>query len=322
MTSLSTLPKHSSHAFPFFLPHVIPLFTVLTHYSSSEWYALIPPLFVWVVIPILDHIILTKTQHLCHPLSLAQKKHLDSLISFRLAVYLWPLTQISLFLWVLHRISTVPVTGIRLIGLLSSLTLSAAEGINCAHELLHRHSKLERFLANALLSLVWYAHFSIEHAHGHHFRVATPDDPATLPYGHSFYRFLPRTVVGGFRSACNLEARRLSKTGLPIVSVHNCIIRYVFVQMAIPVVLGFIFGPSAVAIFFFQAITAVILLEQINAIEHYGLTRARRHDGSYERVGPRHSWDAPHSISSYLLFKLQLHADHHLRRLNLFLSVL
>lgn len=307
-------PRYSFHAFPFFLPHVVPLFTVLTHYSSKEWHALIPPLFVWIVIPILDLILPSRTQQWCHPLTRAQKKHLDSLISFRLAVYLWPLTQFSLLFWVLHRISTGPVTSIRLIGLLSSLTLSAAEGINCAHELLHRRSKLERLLADALLSSVWYAHFSIEHARGHHFRVATPKDPATLRYGHSFYTFLPRTVFGGFLSACNLEARRLSKIGLPVVSIHNRIIQYAVVQIAIPIVLGFAFGPSAVATFFFQAITAVILLEQINAIEHYGLSRAQRPDGSYERVGPRHSWDAPHSISSYLLFKLQLHADHHLRR--------
>lgn len=68
------------------------------------------------------------------------------------------------------------------------------------------------------------------------------------------------------------------------------------------------------ALFVFQACVAVLLLEQINAIEHYGLERKRVGDG-WERVGPRHSWDAPHRVSSYLLFKLQVHADHHLRML-------
>lgn len=310
----STFSEHVLEVLPFFLPHVVPLFTVLAHYSSNEWHTLLPPLFVWIIIPLLDFIIPAKAQSQRRPLTSEQKRRLDSRISFRLAIYLWPLTQFSLFLWVTHRVSAVPVSGIRLLGLLSSLTLSAAEGINCAHELLHRRSWVERLLADALLCTVWYAHFSIEHSRGHHLRVATSEDPATLPYGHSFYTFLPRTIIGGFQSACNLEAQRLLKKGSPVFSIHNRIIRYAVVQITIPIVLGCIFGHSAVAIFFFQAFTAIVLLEQINAIEHYGLLRAVRPDGTYERVGPRHSWDAPHSASNYLLFKLQLHADHHLSR--------
>ena len=34
-------------------------------------------------------------------------------------------------------------------------------------------------------------------------------------------------------------------------------------------------------------------------------------DGTYEKVTIRHSWNAPHRMSNYLLFKLQRHSDHH-----------
>ena len=55
----------------------------------------------------------------------------------------------------------------------------------------------------------------------------------------------------------------------------------------------------------------VLLLEIINYVEHYGLKRRRLEDGSYEKVTIRHSWNAPHRVSNYLLFKLQRHSDHH-----------
>ena len=56
---------------------------------------------------------------------------------------------------------------------------------------------------------------------------------------------------------------------------------------------------------------SVIILESINYIEHYGLSRKEISPGVYEPVDITHSWNAPHRISNYLLFKLQRHSDHH-----------
>lgn len=56
---------------------------------------------------------------------------------------------------------------------------------------------------------------------------------------------------------------------------------------------------------------AIIYLETINYIEHYGLLRNQLPDGSYEKTTILHSWNAPHRFSNYLLFKLQRHSDHH-----------
>ncbi len=53
-------------------------------------------------------------------------------------------------------------------------------------------------------------------------------------------------------------------------------------------------------------------LEVINYIEHYGLKRRFISPlGKYENVTIHHSWNAPHRISNYALFKLQRHSDHH-----------
>ena len=67
-------------------------------------------------------------------------------------------------------------------------------GITVAHELLHRSAKTAKMTADFLLSSMFYPHFAIEHIFGHHFRVATPDDPASARSGETVYRFLIRSV--------------------------------------------------------------------------------------------------------------------------------
>lgn len=305
-------------ALPFFLPYVVPVLTFTLHYSPVAWHALIPPIFVWVFVPLLDLFIPPTNisqSHLTHP----QRKILQSMPSFKLVTHLWCPTQLFLLIWGAYRVqqSVHPVRGLRLIALLWSLGLVAAGGINCSHELLHRNSRLERCLGKLLLASVLYAHFAIEHARGHHVNVATLNDPATMRYGESFYHFLPRTVLGGYRSAWRLETERLKRHALPFWTIHNEMLLFSLVQCLFCGAIYYMLGARALAVFLFQAAFSIVLLEQINAIEHYGLLRNKSSCGEYERVGPRHSWDAPYIISNYLLFKLQIHADHHLRTLPL-----
>jgi alkane 1-monooxygenase len=158
-------------------------------------------------------------------------------------------------------------------------TVTGGMGITIAHELGHRASRLDRVIAKALLVSVAYGHFFVEHVRGHHVRVATPDDPATAPRGMSVYRFIPRSVIGGFRHAWRLERMRLA-------------------------------GPRGALLLGVQAVWAFVLLEIINYVEHYGLAR-RRVDGRYEPVREVHSWNADFAVSNWILFNLQLHSDHH-----------
>lgn len=316
MASCLSLPP----ALPFFfLPYVLPFLTFKLHYSPIAWHALIPILYVWIFIPFLD-ILIPATRISATRLTHLQRKALQSKPSFKLAIHLWCPTQLVLLIWGAYRVQQFAhsVCGLRLIALLWALGLIAAEGIVCSHELLHRNSRLERCLGKILLASVLYAHFAIEHTGGHHVNVATPDDPATMRQGESFYHFLPRTVLGGYRSAWRLETKRLKRCGLPFWTYKNEMLVLSLVQCLLCVAFYCVLGVRALAVFLFQAAYAVVLLEQINAIEHYGLLRNKLSCGEYERVGPRHSWDAPHAVSNYALFKLQVHADHHLRTLPLF----
>lgn len=308
------------HALPFYLPYIVPLLTVVAQYSSQPWHALIAPVFVWIIIPIVDLSVGASVEPLSKNvpkrLTRLQRHQLEARLSFKAAIYLWCPTQLVVLFWAANRIQQVELawTNIRLIGLISSVGLIAAEGVNCSHELLHRRSLLERLLGKLLLVSVLYGHFTIEHARGHHFRVATLDDPATLRFGESFYHFLPRTVVGGYFSAWRLELERLRRNGMKWYSARNEMTIYAVSQISWCILFYVVFGFRGLALVIIQSAMAIILLEQVNAMEHYGLLRKKLPNGEYERVGPRHSWDAPQTVSNNLLFKLQVHADHHLSK--------
>lgn len=72
-----------------------------------------------------------------------------------------------------------------------------------------------------------------------------------------------------------------------------------------------VFGARGVFLAVLLAIGSINMLETINYIEHYGLQRKKLADGTYEKVTIKHSWNAPHRLSNFLLLKIQRHSDHH-----------
>jgi len=46
-------------------------------------------------------------------------------------------------------------------------------------------------------------------------------------------------------------------------------------------------------------------------VQHYGLSRRMLDNGKPEPVGSRHSWNAPHMMSSALMLNAPRHSDHH-----------
>ena len=183
-------------------------------------------------------------------------------------------------------------------------------GIPVAHELMHRRNRFDRFLAEALMTLFSYTHFCIEHVEGHHRNVGTPTDPATARYGESLYAFLPRTILGGLAGAWGLESERLRRQNRRVVSPHNRMLWYAFALGAVYAAVAVFWGGRGVAFFALQGAVSVLLIETLNYIEHYGLVR-RESDGRPEAVSYRHSWDAGHAVTGWLLFNVSRHADHH-----------
>jgi len=184
-------------------------------------------------------------------------------------------------------------------------------GINVAHELGHRTSKGERFLAKSLLLTSLYMHFIIEHNRGHHTRVATDEDPASARKGEWIYVFWVRSIVFSWLSAWEIEHKQLRKKGHGIFSFHNEMIRFSLIQLALIAGIAFFVGLFPALCFLGAAFTGILLLETINYIEHYGLRRKQVKENRYERVMPVHSWNSSHPLGRLMLFELSRHSDHH-----------
>jgi alkane 1-monooxygenase len=198
------------------------------------------------------------------------------------------------------------------IGLMVSLgVVLGALGINVSHELGHRANKKEQFLAKMGLLPVLYMHFFIEHNRGHHKHVSTPLDPATAKKGEWVYLFFIRSIVGQYFSAWNLEKERLAKQRMSSWSWKNEMIRFQVYQLGYLGFITWVFGWQVLPYAIGFALIAVLLLETINYIEHYGLLRKQLENGRYERVLPRHSWNSDHEMGRIVLFELTRHSDHH-----------
>ncbi|HEY2300119.1 MAG TPA: alkane 1-monooxygenase [Jatrophihabitans sp.] len=194
-----------------------------------------------------------------------------------------------------------------------AFTLGTLNGvaINTAHELGHKKEHAERWLAKIALAPTGYGHFFIEHNRGHHVRVATPDDPASSRLGESFWAFLPRTVSGSLRNGWSLEAKRLRRMGKHVVSPRNDILNAWAMTVVLWAALVLAFGAAILPYLVIQAVFGFCLLEAVNYLEHYGLARQRLDNGRWERVSPRHSWNNNNVTTNLFLYHLQRHSDHH-----------
>jgi alkane 1-monooxygenase len=189
--------------------------------------------------------------------------------------------------------------------------VGGAIGITYAHELIHKPTPLERNAGGLLLALVAYGGFKVEHVFGHHVDVATPRDTSTARLGQSAYAFLLRAMAVNPLRAWELAGERLRARGLPAWHWRNEMYLWHGLTLLLAAGMSAWLGISGLVFFVMQALVAITLLELVNYIEHYGLLRGQRPDGSYERVTPRHSWNDSHRLSNLVLLNLQRHSDHH-----------
>lgn len=204
---------------------------------------------------------------------------------------------------------TTPVADQILLGSLVGVVNGIA--INTAHELSHKPGKLEHYLSHLALAPSGYNHFRIEHPYGHHRRVATPEDPASSQFGESFWKFLPRTVMGSFKSAIEIERKRLERKKLSFWCRENELLQGWGMSALYHAIMLKQFGVRPAIFQATQAAYAITLFESVNYIEHYGLKREQKADGQYERTLPEHSWNNNNVVTNLFLYQLQRHSDHH-----------
>ena len=189
--------------------------------------------------------------------------------------------------------------------------MNSGLGINTGHELGHKHTLLEQWLARLVLAVPMYGHFTIEHGRGHHRWVSTPEDHASARMGESIYRFVLREVPGGIARAWRLERERLAQQGRPTWSLHNTMLQSYLVGGVLQLGLLAAFGWQLLPFLLIHNAVAWWGLTSANYVEHYGLLRLKDAQGRYETPQPHHSWNANHLVTNLVLFHLQRHSDHH-----------
>jgi alkane 1-monooxygenase len=201
-----------------------------------------------------------------------------------------------------------------IVGFIVSLgMMGAIMAINVGHELIHRNNKAERFLGGVLLASVVYGVFKVEHVRGHHLRVATADDPASAQLNESAYGFVPRAIIGTYIHGWRLEQQRLqraSQTGLNAL-LRNEVTHWTALTAVFAAAAFWAVGFAGSAVFLIGGLVAIVQLELVDYIEHYGLTRKLDADGKPEPVRYQHSWDYSGWLTNGYLINLQRHSDHH-----------
>jgi alkane 1-monooxygenase len=186
---------------------------------------------------------------------------------------------------------------------------SAMFAVTIAHELIHRRERLDRILGGLLLSTVSFGTFKIVHLQVHHPHVGTPLDFATARRGQTIYSFWLQSLAGNFLEAVRRERMRLRRSGKPawnseLVPWSACTLLWLAGSMHW-------WGPLGGLFFLMQSLIAILYLDVINFLQHYGLTRRLGSGGRPEPVQDHHSWTAAMFLDDLLLLNLPRHAHHH-----------
>lgn len=274
------------------LPLIFPICFVAAAYAAS-----IAVLYVAVIL----HIIIliaewTLGRHLAEH-TLSQTSTTDNVLSSTI-FWLWPALHIVAFLAALTLIARTDATVRQIFSIggvfgYSINVFSAA----IAHELLHRHDRLQRRLAGFLFCIMLYPHFPTVHIINHHRQAGTEDDYQTPRKGTSIHFYLGRALVGSLRA---LLSNPISTPGLRALYV-SAVGAVIFLAMLL-------WFSSLFLFIVVQGIFAFIVIETINYVQHYDAasTLADLDPGTRPPANQDINF-----VTRALLFNLSLHASHH-----------
>jgi alkane 1-monooxygenase len=293
----------------YLLAYSIPFFGLLGIYFQGIWsYTVV--IYVFVLIPILELF-----------LPIDASNYSENEVESRLKNKLYngllylniPIVYGCLY-FTFTIVKTKELTYFELIGIVLSLgIILGSNGINVAHELGHRKLLFERLLGKLLLIPSHYTHFFIEHNHGHHLHVSTPEDPSTAKYNQNLYSFWVQSVTGTYVKAWQIQKKINSSEKISFFSLRNDMLWFTIIQICYLLLVFNLFGLKVLLVAVFSGITGFLLLETINYIEHYGLQRKILPSGRFERVTEKHSWNSNHVLGRIILYELTRHSDHHFK---------
>ena len=310
-------PKRYAWLLSLFVPFVVGFGPVLVLLSGDARWVWISPVLVYLVAPVIDWAL---GEDRSNPpesaVPMLDADHYYRWVTYLLIPILW--SAFILGAWIYRRVDLPAHAAFALI-----LTVGFVGGfcINLGHELGHKNTSLERWLAKIILAPTAYGHFFIEHNRGHHRDAATPADPASSRMGESIYRFVLREMPGALKRAWALEKDRLQRCDQPLWSLNNEILQPALITFTLWAVLSVWLGIAVLPFLLAASFWANFQLTSANYVEHYGLLRLERAPGRYEICQPHHSWNSNHIFSNWALFHLQRHSDHHAHPLRRYQSL-
>jgi alkane 1-monooxygenase len=285
----------------YFLAFVLPALAFLG-FKWGNIFSYFTLLFAFGLIPFLEW--KWKPNH-----SNVQAESIKTRIGFKLLLYLTLPIQIILLYHFFSAHLNSNINAFTWVGNISAMGIMCGVfGINVAHELGHSPKFLDRLVARILLSTSLYMHFYVEHNKGHHKWIGTVQDPATARKNESLYAFWLRVIPGSYISALKISTNECKRKNRSFIFNETLI--YSILQLILCVLI-FIWNPIALLSFLLVAILGAMLLETVNYIEHYGLTRKKVNENRFEQVAPEHSWNSDHILGRAVLFELSRHSDHH-----------
>lgn len=286
----------------------IPLGAIAIYFITyQQWILTTPLLIMYLIIPILDFLIGEDNNN--PPEELVPQLENDPYYKW-LTMATVPMHFIVL-ISIAWLIGTEPLSPVTIFILALIAGGYSGFGINTAHELGHKNTKLEKWFAKIVLAAPAYGHFPIEHNRGHHTWVSTPEDHASSRMGESIYSFAIREMKGSFLRAVELEKKRLANKKKEFWTIENEILQSYALTIILQLSLIYLFGWIMIPFLLVHNFWAWFILTSANYIEHYGLLREKNSRGRYERCQPHHSWNSNFIFSNLMLFNLQRHSDHH-----------
>ena len=292
----------------YLLVFILPL-TVYISFVSKGFLTLLPLFVFFGIVPFLELVFPPSWNH-----DAATEKALNQhSFYYNWLLYLQvPIIWVFIFWFI--GIQTKELDTITRVGHMISMGIMCGIiGINLGHELGHRQQKFEQFLGDLLLLSSLENHFVPYHNRGHHYHVATPQDPASARKNEWLYIFWFRSHFGSYVQAWQIEAQRMQIINRSFWSYQNKMLQYSFAQLTLLLSIYWSAGFQATLSFLIAAIVGIILLETVNYIEHYGLVRQRNEAGKYEVVKRKHAWNSNHLLGRAILFELSRHSEHHVK---------
>ena len=292
------------------LPHYLPLgiFPLILAAAAYGGWWLLPPFLFFAAATPLDKALGLDGRNM-DPAKAPARRLLWHNLPVWAWAFLWPPTLIFGLWRILVADPSLAIWEDVLLAII--LTMEAQAVFIVGHELVHRRTPWERRMGEFLLSSASYPQYATEHVYVHHAEVGTPHDVGSAPKGVSFWQYFPREIVSNLTNSWEVAGRLLARRRLPLWHYSNPFWRY---GIYIAFWFGLVFrmgGIWAVLVFAALGFSCVFSMKISNYMQHYGLRRVRLPNGRWEKVSPRHSWNADWKFSNWMFFNMQRHADHH-----------